>query len=67
MKNKILLEFFLLFVIFTNLIAQNEKFDNFINNFCQDSMFQFSRIKFPLLYISWDYDNDREYEIFIYK
>ncbi len=67
MKNKILLEFFLSFIMFSNLIAQNEKFDDFINNFCQDSMFQFSRIKFPLLYISWDYDNDRENEILIYK
>ena len=40
--------------------AQQESFGKFIIQFCSDSSFQVSRIKFPLLYLTWDYDTDKE-------
>lgn len=40
--------------------SQNEDFDVFIKKFSQDSIFQLSRITFPLTYISWDYEEDEE-------
>ena len=45
----------------------SEKFDDFIIQFCTDSSFQISRIKFPLLYITWDYDIDKEMATHITK
>ena len=39
---------------------QNEKFDDFIYEFTHDSAFQFSRVTFPLTFISWDYEKDKE-------
>lgn len=48
--------------------TQNEKFNNFIDEFTTDSVFQFSRIHFPLPYITWDYENnDTEVTYFIQK
>jgi hypothetical protein len=51
----------------TILKSQNENFDEFITEFALDSVFQINRISFPLLYISWDYEIDKEYSIFISK
>lgn len=47
--------------------SQNEKFDEFIHEFCNDSVFQVSRVKFPLLCLSWDMEVDKEIEIYIKK
>ncbi|MDP3443565.1 MAG: DUF4348 domain-containing protein [Ignavibacteria bacterium] len=46
---------------------QNESFDKFISKFTQDSIFQLSRVSFPLSYISWDYEKDKECTTFIQK
>ncbi len=60
----------LLFLFLTNFLivkSQNESFDKFISKFSQDSIFQLSRVTFPLTYISWDYDNDNECATLIQK
>ena len=59
-----------LLLLFINPIitkSQNEQFDAFISRFAQDSIFQLERISFPLIYISWDYENDKEITIHIEK
>jgi len=55
----------LLFINLSNLNAQNESFDDFINSFAQDSVFQLSRIVFPLSIRCWDYEVDQEVTITI--
>lgn len=70
MNNKDIIKILFLLIFSLPIItikAQNEKFDEFIKSFSQDSVFQISRIKFPLIYISWDYENDNEYETLINK
>ncbi len=47
--------------------SQSENFDSFIVEFCNDSCFQMSRVKFPLQYLSWDYETDKEITIQIQK
>lgn len=45
------------------LLSQKESFNTFISTFSQDSLFQISRIEFPLTYVTWDYEKDEEIEI----
>lgn len=67
MKNKIikLVIAFMFFPMLAN--SQTEKFDEFIDKFCTDSSFQVSRTKFPLLCISWSFEENKETEIYIKK
>ena len=60
-------KFILLLLLFNPIIikSQNEHFDTFISKFTQDSAFQLERISFPLTYISWDYEDDKEIIIFV--
>lgn len=69
MKKNIIIKNLFLLIFLLPLItrAQNEKFDDFIKLFAQDSIFQISRIEFPLKYLSWDYEKDKEYETAISK
>jgi len=60
--------FLVLLLIFTHanrLSAQNERFDDFISSFAQDSVFQISRISFPLNIRCWDFETDQEITIAI--
>ncbi len=53
----------LLFFLIINPIitrSQNEGFSTFISRFAQDSIFQRQRVCFPLVYVSWNYANDKE-------
>lgn len=67
--NKIIKQLIISFGLFIPIIAnsQPENFEEFIDNFCMDSSFQISRVQFPLLYISWDYETDKEIELYIQK
>lgn len=47
-------------IFIMTLSAQKESFDHFITKFAQDSVFQFSRIVFPLKCITWDLEKDEE-------
>lgn len=40
--------------------SQHEGFNTFITRFAQDSVFQVHRVCFPLVYVTWDYENDKE-------
>lgn len=40
--------------------SQKEEFSSFLKTFSVDSVFQKSRIKFPIPVVSWDYDTDDE-------
>lgn len=62
---QLVIGFLLLIPVFAN--SQSEKFEEFIDKFCMDSSFQVSRVKFPLEYISWDYEADKELTLHIQK
>jgi hypothetical protein len=42
----------------TDKNVQGENFDDFINKFRSDSLFQIERIKFPLTFVTWDIDDN---------
>jgi hypothetical protein len=71
-KNRILYfrQWILLFLFMTIpfvLKSQTEIFSNFITKFATDSVFQVSRVSFPLLYITWDEEKDEEDSILVNK
>ncbi len=45
--------------------SQKEEFSSFLKTFSVDSVFQKSRIKFPIPVVSWDYDTDDEKTIYL--
>ncbi len=65
--NKNLILLFLLLPVSFFAKSQNESFDKFFSKFAQDSVFQLSRVSFPLTCISWDYEKDEEYTTLIQK
>ncbi len=68
MKNQIKIIVF--FTIFCNCFvvkSQNEQFPDFIDNFTNDSLFQTSRVVFPLPYITWNLEEDKQDTLYITK
>ena len=71
-KRKVLyLLYYILFFPFSIANAQtnvqNENFKEFIYEFTHDTVFQISRVKFPLTYAAWDIEKDKEYSVLIKK
>ena len=68
-KNQI--KIIILFTIFSSCFvvkSQNEQFTDFIDDFATDSLFQISRVVFPLPYITWSFNEsfDEEKEDTLY-
>ena len=58
---------FVLFIFSANVCSsQTEDFSSFLKEFSIDSVFQKSRIKFPIPIVSWDYDTDAEKTIYLH-
>lgn len=54
----------LLLMSFTHpVFSQSEEFFGFLKRFATDSLFQYSRIHFPLEIITWNLENDEEVNI----